>query len=149
MQVANRIIKNTLFLYGKMLITVFSSLYTTRLILNSLGANDFGIFSLVSGLITMLVFLNAAMTMTTQRFMSFHEGKGNIDEQKSIFNISLLLHIFLGVILVIFLESISYFLFEHILKIDENRKKKKKMIYHFAVLSIFFTEKAIYRLHNV
>lgn len=139
MEVTNRIIKNTLFLYGKMFITVFSSLYTTRLILNSLGINDFGIFSLVSGLITMLVFLNSAMTMTTQRFMSYHEGKGEIDEQKSIFNISVSLHVFLGIILVIFLESISYFLFEYILKIDENRIEVAKIIYHFAVLSTFFT----------
>jgi O-antigen/teichoic acid export membrane protein len=66
---ANRIIKNTGFLYIKMGITMFISLYTTRLILNSLGATDFGIFNIIGGSIAMLGFLNAAMASATQRFI--------------------------------------------------------------------------------
>lgn len=139
MEVANRVIKNTLFLYSKMIITVFSSLYTTRLVLNSLGANDFGIFTLVAGLITMLVFLNSAMTMTSQRFMSYHQGKNDLNEQKSIFSISIIFHVIIGFFLVIVLESLFFPLFEYVLKIDETRIEVAKIIYHFAVFSIFFT----------
>ena len=72
---ANRVVKNTGFLYAKMGITMFISLYTTRLILNSLGAADFGIFNIVGGAIAMLGFLNAAMAGATQRFMSYSEGE--------------------------------------------------------------------------
>ena len=82
---ANRVIKNTGYLYAKMGITVFVSLYTTRLILNSLGASDFGIFNIVGGAIAMLGFLNAAMASATQRFMSYSEGEGDKEKQKSIF----------------------------------------------------------------
>ena len=71
---ANRVIKNTSYLYIKMGITMFISLYITRLILNSLGASDFGIFNIVGGAISMLAFLNGSMAAATQRFMSYAEG---------------------------------------------------------------------------
>ena len=91
-QIANRVIKNTGYLYAKMAITMFVSLYTTRLILNSLGASDFGIYNIVGGAIAMLGFLNVAMAGATQRFMSFAEGEGKKEKQKYIFNISCVLH---------------------------------------------------------
>lgn len=74
MSTANRVIKNMAWLYAKMAITMFVSLYTTRLILNGLGASDFGIFNIVGGAIAMLGFLNTAMASATQRFMSYAEG---------------------------------------------------------------------------
>lgn len=95
---ANRIIKNTGYLYAKMGITMFISLYTTRLILNSLGASDFGIYNIVGGAIAMLGFLNSAMAGATQRFMSFTEGEGNKEKQKGIFNVSLVLHFCIAII---------------------------------------------------
>ena len=89
MSTATRVIKNTGYLYAKMGITMFISLYTTRLVLNSLGDVDFGIFNIVGGAIAMLGFLNAAMAGATQRFMSYSEGEGNKEKQKQIFNISI------------------------------------------------------------
>ena len=77
MQIANRVIKNTGFLYAKMGITMFVSLWVTRLILNSLGASDFGIFNIVGGAIAMLGFLNVSMASATQRFMNYAEGEGD------------------------------------------------------------------------
>ena len=73
---------NTGILYAKMGITMFISLYTTRLILSSLGESDFGIFGVVGGAIAMLTFLNNAMSTATQRFMSYAEGEGNKEKQK-------------------------------------------------------------------
>jgi O-antigen/teichoic acid export membrane protein len=92
MNASDRVIKNTGILYVKMCITMFISLYTTRLILNSLGVSDFGIFNIVGGAIAMLGFLNAAMASATQRFMSYSEGEGNKEKQKKIFNVSVILH---------------------------------------------------------
>ena len=82
MSTSTRVAKNTGFLYAKMGITMFISLYTTRLILNSLGASDFGIFNIVGGAIAMLGFLNGAMASATQRFMSFAEGAGEKNNEK-------------------------------------------------------------------
>ena len=84
MSTSIRVIKNTGWLYAKMGITMFISLWTTRLILSGLGASDFGIFNVVGGVISMLGFLNAAMASATQRFMSFAQGAGEKEKQKVI-----------------------------------------------------------------
>ncbi|WFO15301.1 hypothetical protein M601_015935 [Cellulophaga baltica 4] len=137
MDQAKRVAKNTGFLYARMAITVFISLYTTRLILAALGATDFGIFNLVAGAIAMLAFLNSAMALATQRFMSYAEGKGDFDAQVGIFNVSIGLHLIIAVLVVLFMEGAGYFLFDGILEIPENRLYAAKFIFQCMVLSTF------------
>lgn len=136
---ANRVIKNTGFLYAKMGITMFISLYTTRLILNSLGASDFGIFNIVGGAIAMLGFLNAAMASATQRFMSYSEGEGDKEKQKSIFNISFVLHFFLSLIVGLALLGAGWFFFNGILNIPPDRMDAAKVVYGSLIISTMFT----------
>lgn len=136
---ANRVIKNTGFLYAKMGITMFISLYTTRLILNSLGASDFGIFNIVGGAIAMLGFLNASMAGATQRFMSYCEGEGDKEKQKSIFNISVVLHAFIAVLAGLALLIAGYFFFNGILNIPADRVFAAKVVYGSLVVSTVFT----------
>lgn len=136
---ANRVIKNTGFLYAKMGITMFISLYTTRLILNSLGASDFGIFNIVGGAIAMLGFLNASMAGATQRFMSFSEGEGNKEKQKSIFNISIVLHTAIAVMVGVLLLVAGYFFFNGILNIPADRMDAAKVVYGSLIISTMFT----------
>lgn len=118
---------------------MFISLYTTRLILNSLGASDFGIFNIVGGAISMLGFLNAAMASATQRFMSYSEGEGNKKKQKSIFNISLILHFGIALIVGIALLVAGYFFFNGILNIPANRIGAAKVVYGSLIISTMFT----------
>ncbi|MFK2317794.1 hypothetical protein ACIXP9_17680 [Bacteroides fragilis] len=106
---ANRVVKNTGFLYAQMGITMFISLYTTRVILNALGAIDFGIFNIIGGAISMLGFLNAAMASATQRFMSYSEGSGDTKIKKKIFNTSLILHLIIATIASVLLIIGGYF----------------------------------------
>jgi O-antigen/teichoic acid export membrane protein len=129
---------NTGILYAKMGITMFISLYTTRLILNSLGASDFGIFNIVGGAIAMLGFLNAAMASATQRFMSYAEGEGNKDKQKNIFNISVILHFGIAILLGIVLLIAGYFFFNGILNIPAERMYAARMVYYFMIVSTMF-----------
>ena len=84
MSASIRVLKNSGFLYVKMAVTMFISLYTTRLVLSALGSSDFGIFFLVGGVISMLGFINGAMAATTQRFMSYNADTGDTDKQKQI-----------------------------------------------------------------
>lgn len=70
-----RIIKNTLFLYFRMIITLLLSLYTSRVILKALGVDDYGICNVVAGIVTMLSFMSGAMTSATQRFFSYEHGE--------------------------------------------------------------------------
>ena len=80
---ATRVAKNTLILYFRMAITLFISLYSTRLILAALGSSDFGLFNVVGGAIAMLGFLNSSMAASTQRFMSVTQGTGDCEKIKS------------------------------------------------------------------
>ena len=136
---ATRVIKNTGYLYAKMGITMFISLYTTRLILNSLGASDFGIFNIVGGAIAMLGFLNGAMASATQRFMSYSEGEGNKEKQKSIFNVSLILHFGIAFIVGIALLIAGYFFFNGILNIPADRTFAAQVVYGSLIVSTMFT----------
>lgn len=139
MNTANRIIKNTGFLYTKMFITVFISLYTTRIILNSLGASDFGIFNIVGGAIGMLGFLNSTMANATQRFMSYAEGEGNLESKRKIFNVSFILHVIIAIITVLLLLASMYPLFNGILNITPDRIIAAKFVYVCLVISTVLT----------
>lgn len=143
MQAAQRVAVNTGILYARMAITVFISLYTTRLILNALGEVDFGIFNVVGGAIAMLTFLNTAMTVASQRFMSYAQGEGNAEKQKQIFNISLILHLLIGLAVVVLLEVAGYFLFGGILNIAPDRIDTAKLVYQYMVVSTFFSIVAV------
>lgn len=136
---ANRVIKNTGYLYARMGITMFVSLYTTRLILNSLGASDFGIFNIVGGAISMLGFLNAAMASATQRFMSYSEGAGDKEKQKSIFNISLVIHFLTSLLVGVALVVAGFFFFGGILNIPADRVGAAEVVYASLIVSTMFT----------
>ena len=139
MNAANRVILNTAILYTKMLITIGITLYSTRLVLNALGASDYGIFNLIAGVITMLSFLNAAMTNSTQRYLSYHQGTKDFEMQKKIFTNSWMLHIVIGFFVVGLLLVLMPFLFGGFLNIPADRIPTAKAIYYFMSVSVFFT----------
>lgn len=130
---------NTGILYVKMFLTVFISLYVTRLVLNALGSEDFGVFNVVGGIIGMLSFLNGAMTTSTQRFMSHSAGKNDLTLQKQIFNNSIILHFIIGIAAVILFEVAGPLFFKYLLKLPESSVHAAKMIYQFMIVSTFFT----------
>lgn len=139
MQPAKRVAVNTSILYAKMAITVFISLYATRLILAALGAEDYGIFNVVGGAIAMLTFLNIAMASASQRFMSFAQGEGDEQKQKYIFNVSITLHFLIAIVIFLLLQVAGYFLFNGILEIPEERMNIAKLLFQFMLVSTFFT----------
>lgn len=129
MSVGNRIIKNSGYLYARMAVTMFISLYTTRLVLSALGESEFGVYNVVGGAIGMLGFLNAAMATATQRFMSYTEGTGDTERVKTIFNVSILIHSGLSLIALVVLMVAGYFLFKHILNIPTQNVYSAKIVY--------------------
>lgn len=139
MQAVHRVAKNTGILYARMAITVFISLYATRLVLAALGVADFGLFNVVGGVVAMLGFLNSSMAVATQRFMSYAQGEGDLEKVKRIFNMSTILHAGIAVLMVLILEIAGYFFFNGLLNIAPDRAGVAKIIYHFMVVSTFFT----------
>lgn len=138
MHAAHRVAKNTGILYARMAITVIISLYSTKLILQALGASDFGLFDLVGGIISMLGFLNASMAAATQRFISFAQGEGDIEKIKRIFNMSSLLHLGIALLVFFILELVGYFFFNGVLNIAPDRIDAAKIIFQFMVISTLF-----------
>jgi O-antigen/teichoic acid export membrane protein len=139
MKAANRVAKNTGILYAKMAITVFISLYSTRLILNALGAEDYGIFNIVGGTIAMLGFLNASMAAATQRFMSIAEGAGDLERKKNIFSVSVVLHFVIALVVFFVLEIVGYIFFQSVLNIPADRIDVAKLVYQFMIVTTLFT----------
>ncbi|GAB3769373.1 hypothetical protein GCM10028818_05340 [Spirosoma horti] len=133
------VIKNTGILYIRMLLTMGISLYSTRMVLITLGVVDYGIYNLVAGIIIMLSFINSAMTASTQRYLSIYQGKNDKEKLKSIFSNSLTLHICIGLIIVVSLELIGILLFKNFLNIPTNRLSTAKIIYHFMSITVLFT----------
>jgi len=120
-------------------VTIFISLYTTRLILSALGKSDFGIFNVVGGAIAMLGFLNSTMANATQRFMSFARGKGDIDSERRIFNVSLVLHFTIAAVTALLLAAAIYPLFNGILNIPPDRTAAAKTVYLSLIFSTVLT----------
>ena len=139
MEPAKRIVVNTLAQHVRAIINICLSLYSTRLVLQVLGQSDFGIFSLVGGVVAMLAFLTNAMVVTTQRQLSFWHGKGDPSALKSMFSTSLLLHIAIGAVLSVALLALTPFIFDGFLDIPTDRIPTAKGVYYMAILAMVIT----------
>lgn len=136
---ANRIIKNTAFLYARLGVTMFIALWTTRLVLNALGVSDYGIYNIVGGAIGMMGFLNASMASATQRFMNYVEGQGDIEKKKEIFNTSLFIHVIISLLVCIVLVVAGLIFFNGVLNIPEDRLHAAYVVYGCMVVSTMLT----------
>lgn len=139
MENSTRAIVNTIIQYFRTIINIVLSLYSTRLVLNALGVEDYGIFTLVSGIISLLSFIINAMVVTTQRYISFYSGHDNLSELKQIFSTSLMLHIVLGLLTVVLVEISGIFLFDYYLNISPQKIGVAKSIFHLSIFILFIT----------
>lgn len=126
-------------LYFRMILTLLVSLYTSRLILNILGVEDYGINNVVGGVITMFAFFNSAMSSATQRFLSFEIGKGDGSQIRKTFNATLIIHIGIAILVLILAETIGLWFVKRYLVIPAGRMEAALWIYHFSVLSFLVT----------
>lgn len=139
MEPAKRIVINTLAQHTRAIINIGLSLYSTRLVLQALGQSDFGVFSLVGGVVAMLAFLTNAMVVTTQRQLSFWHGKGDALALKSMFSTSLLLHIAIGAVLSAVMLALTPFVFDALLDIPAQRVHTAINVYYMAILAMVVT----------
>lgn len=133
-----RIAKNTVFLYFRMILIMIVSLYTSRVILEELGVIDYGIYNVVGGIVTMFSFINASMSTSTQRFITFALGENNTVKLKKIFSISLLVHIGIAIIIALLAETIGLWFLNNKLSIPTERMYAANWVYQFSVF-IFCT----------
>jgi len=130
-----RIAKNTGMLYFRMFLTLCVSLYTTRVVLNILGVEDFGIYNVVGGVVGMFIFLNSSMAAASSRFLIVELAKNDVNELKRVFNASLSSHFFIVVIIFLLSETIGLWFLTNKLVIPIERINAAKWVYQFSVLS--------------
>ena len=137
-----RIAQNTMFLYARMIVVMVVSLYTSRVILNTLGATDYGLCNVVGGLVTIVGFLNSALAGSTSRFLTFSLGEGNISKQKETFGASLALHICIALLVLIVGETIGLWFFYEKMIIPEDRMTAAFWVYQFSIITtmVSFTQ---------
>ena len=135
-QISNtkRIAKNTVFLYMRMLLSIVISLFTVRVVWRVLGIEDYGVYNVVGGVITMFEFLKSAMITSSQRFMAYEMGRQGNGLQK-IFSLSLSVHFILAIIIAIIAETIGLWFINCKLNIPINRIYAANWVYQCTVIS--------------
>ncbi len=131
-----RLAKNTFLLYVRMAFSLIVSLYTSRVILQTLGVEDYGIYSVVGGIVVMFKFLNSSMSGATSRFLAFELGKGYSESLKKAFSSAVLAHILIAFIIFFISETIGLWILVYKLNIPENRMFAAHVVYQCSVLSM-------------
>ena len=130
-----RIAKNTLLLYVRMLFTMVISLYTSRVVLNTLGVTDYGIYNVVGGVISLLGFMTSSMGAASSRYITFDLGKGDIAVMKRTFGNIKSIHLILGGIILLVGETIGLWFVLSELRIPEDRMDAAFWVYQLSVFS--------------
>lgn len=137
---SNKVIfKNTLMLYFRQILTLLVSLYTVRVVLDVLGAEDYGIYNVVGGIVLFFTFLKATMSSATQRFFSFAIGEGDNSKLEKIFSINLIIYLMIGFLSLILLEGLGLWFVKQKLSLPPERYESAILLYHLSVISFFFT----------
>lgn len=136
---SNRIAKNSILLYARMIIVMVINLYTVRTVLKALGSVDYGINDVVAGVITMLISLSSVLSTATQRFYSSTIGENKIKRLQDIFSTSINIYLILSLVVVIFGETVGLWFVNHYLVIPGNRINAANWIYQFSIFSFIFT----------
>lgn len=130
-----RIARNTAFLYLRMILVMGVTLYTSRIVLEELGASDFGVYTVVGGVVAMFAFINSSMTTATQRYLNIELGRGNAQGARDVFSTALTVHATIAVIALILGETIGLWFVNHKLVIPPDSMFDANVVYQSAILS--------------
>lgn len=130
-----RIAKNTLILYIRMFVFMAVGFYTSRVILNTLGVEDYGVYNVVGGIVTMFTFINGALASATSRNITFELGTGNNEKLRAVFGAGLTIHGIVSLIIILAAETIGLWLFYHKMQIPVDRMDAAMWVYQLSVLS--------------
>ena len=130
-----RIAKNTLMLYFRMLLTLVVGLYTSRVVLQTLGVSDYGLYNVVGGIVTLFTFLNSTLASGTQRFLSFALGENDLQKMKSVFSTAFLLHVLFALLILIIAEIVGLWLLFNKMQIPDGRMTAAFWVFQFSVFT--------------
>ena len=128
-----RIAKNTIILYFRHILVMLLSLYIVRVVLEALGAEDYGIYNVVSGVVVLFTFLTAATTGATQRFLNFALGQNDTEQVRNVYSISIVIHILIAVFVIILAQTAGLWFFNTWLNIPPDRQAAAFFVYQIVI----------------
>ena len=132
-----RIAKNTILLYFRMLLLMFVSLYTSRVVLKALGVDDYGIYNVVGGMVAMFSLFSGSFTIAISRFITFELGKGDEKKLNSVFSTSVTIQLILGGLIILLSEPIGIWFLNHKMIIPEERLVAANFVLQFSIVTFF------------
>ena len=130
-----RIARNTILLYVRMFFIMAVTLFTSRVVLNTLGVVDFGIYNVVGGVVAMMGILNGAMAVSTQRYLTFELGRGDIVRVKQVFSVCLTIFFLLSVFVIILAETVGLWFLHNKMIIPPERMTAANLVYQYSILA--------------
>ena len=130
-----RIIKNTLYLYVRMGISILLGLYSTRIILDTLGEQDYGTYTVVGSFVSMFTILNSILQSGTRRFLALNIGKGDKDLLQRTFSTAFVIHLGIALIVGLLLETFGLWYINNLLNVAQDRMFAINVIFQFSVIT--------------
>lgn len=131
----SRIAQNTLMLYFRQIVCMIVGLYTMRVVLDVLGADNYGIYSIVGSIIILFSFLNNGLGNATKRYITSEIAVGTDDSRQEVFNTAVIAHIFIAAIILVIAETIGLWMVNHFLNIPEERMFAANVVYQFSIFA--------------
>ncbi len=130
-----RIAKNTLYMYLRMFVTMLVSLFTTKINYQALGIDNFGIYNVVGSIIVFFTFINSGLTTATRRYITAELAQGDEGSQRNVFNLSILAHVLIALIIVVLGETVGLWAVNHLLNIPDGRMTAANIVYQLSIFT--------------
>lgn len=134
-----RIAKNTLLLYFRMFLIMIVNLFTVRVVLNTLGAIDYGIYNVIGGIVMMFTFISGTMASASQRFFAFELGRKDMVQLKKTFSTTMIIYVLISIIILILAETVGLWFINTQMTIPPERMHAARWVYQFSILSFMMT----------
>ena len=130
-----KIAKNTVLLYFRSIVVMIIAIYTSRVLLSTLGVEDYGLYNIVGGVVAMFLSIKSIFAASVQRFINYEKGKGNEDKVNEIFNMSLLIHLGIAVIFIVIVEICGLLYIPSKMVMPDGMLNTALFVFHCSVLA--------------
>ena len=132
---SGRIAKNTLVLYIRMIFLMVISIYTSRIVLNALGVEDYGIYNVVGGVVSMFTILSGSMSAAISRFITFELGRSSdLERLRTVFSTSVTVQVIIAVLVVLLAEGVGVWFINNRMNIDPERLNAANWVFQLSLL---------------
>jgi len=132
----NRIAKNTFFLYVRMFFVLVVSLYTSRVVLHTLGVSDFGVYSVVGGFVSLFGFLNSTLSSSMSRFFNYEGGQRGEKGVRDVYTAGFWIHVLLAVVVLLLLETFGLWYINNVMVLPNDRIRAANIIFQYSIISM-------------